>query len=41
MKKFRLFALVLFIIFLFSGCFLGGHINSGGSVGMSVGGNIF
>jgi len=41
MKKFIFLILVLFIAFTLNGCFLGGHINSSGNVGVSVGGSVF
>jgi hypothetical protein len=41
MQKIFYIFLILLSIFIFSGCFMGGHINSSGQVGMSVGGAIF
>lgn len=41
MKIFKYIILILIINLLFTGCFLSTNINSEGSVGMSVGGNIF
>ncbi|WP_257119350.1 hypothetical protein [Aliarcobacter faecis] len=41
MKKLIYILLILFTIITLNGCFTSGHINSSGSVGMSVGGNIF
>ena len=41
MKIFKYIILILLINLLFTGCFLSTNINSGGSVGMSVGVNIF
>ncbi|WP_265735151.1 hypothetical protein [Aliarcobacter cryaerophilus] len=41
MKFFKYILLVILINILFTGCFLSTNINSGGSVGMSVGGAIF
>lgn len=41
MKIFKYIILILLINLLFTGCFLSTNINSGGSVGMSVGGTVF
>ena len=41
MKIFKYIILILLINLLFTGCFLSTNINSGGQVGMSVGGTVF
>ena len=41
MKIFKYIVLVIIINILFTGCFLSTNINSGGQVGMSVGGTVF
>ena len=40
MKIFKYIVLVIIINILFTGCFLSTNINSGGQVGMSVGGTV-
>ena len=41
MKIFKYIILILLINLLFTGCLLSTNINSGGQVGMSVGGTVF
>ncbi|WP_265596954.1 hypothetical protein [Aliarcobacter lanthieri] len=41
MKNIIYIILLTTILFLFNGCFAGGHINSSGQVGMNVGGKVF
>ncbi len=41
MKILKYIVLLIIINMLFTGCFLSTNINSGGQVGMSVGGTVF
>jgi hypothetical protein len=41
MKKLAYLIFIITLSILASGCITGAHISSGGSFGMSVGGNVF